>query len=176
MVLEANGLLPAAKFALPVLLTLAAVYDHRQRRIPNALSLVGMGAGLLVGLYFGGITGLSHSFLGLLAGGGIFLPFYMIRAMGAGDVKLMAAAGSFLGPWHTLLASIAVALLGGVFAALAAFRQGRLGPALRDAVGALVRVKPIKTLDSSSRDDAIPYGLAIAAGVLLYLLVLNYVP
>lgn len=174
MGMEAAGLLPAAKAILPILLTLAAVVDFRRRRIPNALSFGGMGLGLTFGLALGGFSGLSNSFLGLLTGGAIFLPFYLARGMGAGDVKLMAAVGSFLGPWHTLLASISVALLGGVIAAWAAFRQGRLLQALRDTAGVVFRVNSIKTLDRSSREESIPYGLAIAAGVLLYLLMLEY--
>lgn len=174
MLFEAPSLLPAAKIALPVLLTLAAVIDYRQRRIPNALSFGGMALGLSLGLGLGGLPGLSNSFLGLLTGGALFLPFYLARGMGAGDIKLMAAVGSFLGPWHTLLAAITVALLGGVIAAWAAFRQGRLRQALRDAALVVFRIKPLKTLDRSTREEAIPYGLAIAAGVLLYLLLLTY--
>lgn len=168
------GFLLAAKFVLPILLTLAAVVDLRRRRIPNALNFGGMGLGLAFGLALGGLPGLSNSFLGLLTGGALFLPFYLARGMGAGDVKLMAAVGSFLGPWHTLLAAIVVTLLGGVIAAWAAFRQGRLLQALRDTAGVVLRVNSIKTLDRSSREESIPYGLAIAAGVLLYLLMLVY--
>ncbi len=174
MLFEAPGLLPAAKFALPVLLTLTAVIDLRQRRIPNVLSFGGMGVGLCLGFVLGGLSGLSTSFLGLLTGSAIFLPFYLMRGMGAGDVKLMGAVGAFLGPWHTLQAAIVVALFGGVIAAWAAFRQGRLRQALRDAALVVFRIMPLKTLDRSTREEAIPYGLAIAAGVLLYLLLLIY--
>ena len=174
MVWEAGGLLPAAKVALPALLTLAAVVDLRQRRIPNALSFGGMVAGLILGFAQGGVSGFSESFLGLLTGGALFLPFYLARGMGAGDVKLMAAVGSFLGPRHALLATITVALVGGVIAAWAAMRQGRLRAALRDASGVIFRVRSLKTLERSSREEAIPYGLAIALGVLLYLLMLVY--
>lgn len=171
---EAEGLLSAGKFVLPVLLTLAAVIDLRQRRIPNALSFTGMAAGLVLGFWLDGWSGLSTSFLGLLTGGALFLPFYLARGMGAGDVKLMAAVGAFLGPWHVLLAGITVALLGGVIAAWAAFRQGRLTQALRDTVAVVFRTGPLKTLDRSSKEEAIPYGLAIAAGVLLYMLLRSH--
>lgn len=174
MAVESAGLVPAAKFALPVLLALAAVVDYRRRRIPNALSFGGMAAGLLLGLVSGGAPGLLGSFLGLLTGGALFLPFYLARGLGAGDVKLMAAVGAFLGPGHTLWAAITVALLGGVIAAWAAFRQRRLAQALRDTAGVVFRVRPLKTLDASSREESIPYGLAIAAGVLLYLVLLAH--
>ncbi len=174
MAAEAAGLLPAAKVALPVLLTLAAVVDLRQRRIPNLLSFGGMAAGLLLWGVHAGVGGLSTSLLGLLTGGALFLPFYLARGMGAGDVKLMAAVGAFLGPWHTLLAAITVALLGGVIAAWTALRQGRLREALRDTFGVIFRVKSLKTLDRSAPEESIPYGLAIASGVLLYLLLVVY--
>lgn len=163
------GLLPEARLGLPVLLSLAAVLDIRQRRIPNLLSLGGMIMGLALWTLHAGASGLLSGIAGLLVGSALFLPFYIARGMGAGDVKLMGAVGAFLGPYHVLAAAITVALLGGVIAAWVAFRQKRLRAALEDSLRVIFRQQAAKSLERASRQDSIPYGLAIAAGTLLYL-------
>lgn len=125
--------------------------------------------------WHGGMPGVASSLLGLVVGGGLFLPFYLARGMGAGDVKLMAAVGAFLGPYHIIAAAITVALVGGVIAAWAAFRQGRLRSAIRDSWLVAIRARPAVTLDQASREQSIPYGLAISAGVLFYLAMVIFV-
>ena len=169
MAAGAQQLLLGAQVGLPVLLTLAAVWDVRYRRIPNWLSLGGMAAGLVLWTWHSGFSGFLASMSGLLLGGAFLLPFYIARGMGAGDVKLMGAVGSFLGPYHVLAATIVVALLGGVIAAWVAYRQKRLKAALRDSLMVVFRQKSLKTLEHATNEDTIPYGLAIAAGTLLYL-------
>lgn len=172
MTAGAQELLLGARIGLPLLLTLAALLDVRQRRIPNWISLGGMLAGLALWTWHAGLSGLSISLAGLLLGGALFLPFYIARGMGAGDVKLMGAVGAFLGPYHVLAATIVVALLGGVIAAWAAYRQKRLKAALRDTLLVVLRQQSPKTLAQTTRHDAIPYGLAIASGTLIYLMLM----
>ena len=58
------------------------------------------------------------SFGGLLLGFAVFFVFYAIGGMGAGDVKLMAAIGAFLGPKDVLFAALYTAIAGGVYAIL----------------------------------------------------------
>lgn len=169
MVAGAQELLLATRIGLPVLMTLAAVMDVRHRRIPNWISLGGMAAGLVVWTWHSGLSGFLISMTGLLLGSAFFLPFYIARGMGAGDVKLMGAVGSFLGPYHVFVATIVVALLGGVIAAWVAYRQKRLKVALRDSLLVVFRQQSPKTLEHATKEDAIPYGLAIASGALLYL-------
>jgi hypothetical protein len=65
-----------------------------------------------------------------------------------------------------------VALLGGVIAAWVAYRQKRLKGALRDSLMVVFRLQSLKTLEQASKQDAIPYGLAIASGTLLYLVLM----
>lgn len=167
--LISGGLLPGVQASLSVLLAVAAVVDVRHRRIPNLLSLGGCGAGLVLWSWHAGLAGFAGSMLGLLVGGGLFLPFYIIRGMGAGDIKLMGAVGAFLGPYHIIPAAVTVALVGGVIAAWAAFKQGRLRIAIRDSWLVAIRARPAVALDQSCREQSIPYGLAISAGVLFYL-------
>src|SRR5438067_2208881 len=104
------------KFSLPppgveaVLLALvlgAAVYDARYRKIPNWLTVTGVLVGLSLNAFQYGAVGsqvirpswfgLLFGLKGLAMGFFIYLFLYVLRAMGAGDVKLMAAVGSMVG-------------------------------------------------------------------------------
>ena len=98
--------------------------------------------------------------------------FYAVRAMGAGDVKLMAAVGSIVGPTHGFVVLLATAICGGVLAiGYAAFR-GRVATTLKN-VGSVVlfhartglQAHPELNLDNPTT-LRMPYGLAIAAGTL----------
>ena len=128
----------------------AAFWDFRRRRIPNFLTFTGMALGIAGNFVMGGYDGLAASLLGLTLGAAIMLVPYALGGMGAGDVKLLACAGSMLGPTQVFYAFIAAAVLGGLMA-LAAGK--RLGPAAGSEAGA--------------RPRSIPYGLPLAAGVLL---------
>ena len=80
------------------LVVIAAIYDIHARRIPNWLVVIGLGAGLVVQCALhGAIDGMQLWGGGLLVGGAVLLPGYLLRMMGAGDVKLMAAVGCFCG-------------------------------------------------------------------------------
>src|SRR5213594_4005417 len=84
---------PALIAALTLALA-AAVSDARTRRIPNALVAAGASAGLILNSWTGGGEGLTRSLLGLVAGFCVYLPFFLLRGMGGGDVKLMGALGA----------------------------------------------------------------------------------
>lgn len=159
---------------LTAMLGTVTVIDIRTRRIPNPISLGGIVVGVACWAWLSGWAGVAHAGLGMLVGFSLFLPFYLARGMGAGDVKLMAAVGAFLGPGHAFFAALAVAIVGGVLAAIAAWRDGRLAEALRGSLAVLFRAASAKTLENSSQSESIPYGLAIALGVLLYLVLMNY--
>lgn len=78
------------------LLSVAVACDVRRHRIPNAIILLGIALGFASQVNSSGLAGLANSGLGLLVGLAIFLPLYIAKGMAAGDVKLMAMAGSFL--------------------------------------------------------------------------------
>src|SRR4030095_1450397 len=90
----------------------AAAIDLRIRRVPNVLTagiaLVGLG---LAAMGLARVV-LSLSFAGCLVGLGVMLPGYLIGAMGGGDVKLLAAVGTLLGPGATLRAFVARGIAG----------------------------------------------------------------
>lgn len=184
MVFDARHLLPVA--LLGALLAMAVASDMRERRIPNALVLAGMVAGLaLQGLLVpgAGLFDVPFGALGLLpAAGGLalglllLLPMYALNAMGAGDVKLMAMVGTFLGPRDTAGAVLATLLAGGAMAILAALYSGTLrkvlsnvktmmlGSALSALAGAGARME-----EPVVPTGKLPYAVAIAAGTTLYL-------
>lgn len=111
-----------------VLLVLAAVIDVRRHRIPNWLT----GSGLVFGLVYSAFVPFwrDHGFLwslyGAALGFGVLFPLWVLRMMGAGDVKLMAMAGSLLGLHAAVPALIATLITGGVFALGFAIRHSRL--------------------------------------------------
>jgi len=112
---------------LLALLAAAAVIDLRAFRIPNALTVPGMVYALAYGLASGGAAGLTSAVSGLLFGLLLLLPMYLLRFLGAGDVKLMAMVGAFVGPGPVLGAALYSVLAGGVLALAWTARHGALG-------------------------------------------------
>ena len=100
------------------------VWDIAWRRVPNWLSVTGVAAGLLCALPRGW-HGLALSAAGAALGFALLLPLHWCGAMGGGDVKLMAAYGTFLGPAGILLAAFFAAIAGGLCAAAALLRKPR---------------------------------------------------
>src|SRR4029079_6643496 len=108
----------------------AAVIDLRTRRIPNILTATLAAVGL--GLAAAGIgrVGLGAALLGCLLGLAFMMPGHIFGATGAGDVKLLAAAGALLGPKDTIFAFLYTAIAGGVLAVLVAIVRHRLNETL----------------------------------------------
>jgi len=107
---------PFALIVLLVLMLNAALFDLREHRVPNILALSILVAGIaLAGLSVSGIS-VAQAIAGSVAGLFLLLPFYVMGGFGAGDVKLLAAAGSFLGPLPILMAGAGSLLSGAVFA------------------------------------------------------------
>jgi len=100
-----------------VLLVSASITDLVRNKIPNVISLTGIVAGLIGQWWFAGLSGAFDGLLGLLVGLLCFFPFYTLRAMAAGDVKLMAMVGVFVGP-KVAIACVASALISGMVLAL----------------------------------------------------------
>ena len=110
----------AIQILVAVIVIAAAATDLRSRRIPNWLTLSGVCAGLLLNWYMEGLVGIRTSLEGLALGFGVYFVLYCLRAMGAGDVKLMAAVGAIVGPQNWVWVFIATAIAGGVLAAAGA--------------------------------------------------------
>lgn len=155
---------------LLALLLAAACIDWRSLRIPNWLTAGGAAAALLLSL--AGLwptqPGPGQALAGLALGLGLMLPWYGLGVMGAGDVKLMAMVGAFLGPLETLHAALWVFATGGLVAFAVALAQcaGRplaspLWPLL--GAGAQARTPGAASLGK------LPYGVSIGLGTALSL-------
>ena len=146
----------------------AAVIDLRTRRVPNFLtaSLAAVGIGLAaVGL---GRVGLGSAILGGLLGLAFMLPGHFFGATGAGDVKLLAAAGALLGPTDTVYAFFYTAIAGGVLAVAVALRRRRLQRTLGAAARLVSRgSEAVAEIESPATDNRFAYAPAIAIGVVL---------
>ncbi len=144
-----------------VMLGTGAAIDLMTRRIPNAVTVATAAIG--IGL---AATGVSHvtvvqSLLGLGLGMLLMLPGYQLGATGAGDVKLLGAAGAVLGIAQVPFAFLYTAVAGGVFAVVVACARGRLAETLRRVPRAGSPAEP------SRRDRFFAYGPAIAVGCVL---------
>lgn len=139
-----------------------ASYDLASRRIPNPLCALAALSGLAWGLAGGGWQGLLSALYGGGLGFSLMAVFYFLGAVGAGDVKALAALATFLGPWGALQLFIFTTLAGGVMA---------LGFILAGAgKGACFAGGGIGGLVKAGRGLEMPYGLAIAGGSLALVL------
>ena len=96
------------------ILGIAVLSDLQDRSIPNQLVVMGLLLGLTGQTWLAGGGGLTIATSGALVGLLCLLPFYISGGLGAGDVKLMAMCGAFLGPLHVVVASVASLLVGGI--------------------------------------------------------------
>ena len=161
---------------LAVLLVTAIYTDLRWFRIPNWLTFPAMGLGILVQAWIGGSHGALFSLAGLGVGMGLFLLPYACKAIGAGDVKLMAAIGSIVGPAGALSVAILSVLAGGLYALGAMGYEW--GIAATSKKLAFTTYGAVVTGGATGVGDLqlpfkLRYGLAIAAGTLLFLLGLS---
>jgi prepilin peptidase CpaA len=109
-------LAPSLALILIALVLTAAFWDLKSRRIPNWLSLAGILCGIALNSFLYGFTGFKESVEGMGTAFAVYFLLYLIRAMGAGDVKLMAAVGAFVGPGNWFMIFLITAVLGGAIA------------------------------------------------------------
>lgn len=157
----------------------AAITDLALRRIPNVLVLSGLALALMLHWRTGADGVLLSTWLaGLATGFLVFLPLYLMRGMAAGDVKLMAMAGAFVGPALAFDIAFLSCLIGGVLAIGMVVANGRwrilvqnlktmVWPLLCKLAGYRVQAVPI---DRQASAGGIPYGVAIALGTTVVVL------
>lgn len=145
----------------------AAVIDLRTRRIPNILTatLAAIGIGLAAAGF--GRVGLGAALLGCLLGLAFMMPGHIFGATGAGDVKLLAAVGTLLGPTGVAVAFMYTAILGGALALVVAIHRGRLQDTLQETATLVVTGGAnVATIEKPSANNRFAYAPAIALGSL----------
>jgi prepilin peptidase CpaA len=173
----------AALAIMSTLLLIAAYNDYRSRRIPNALVFPGAILGLALNFLLPegngfastlpGAAGIDRALLGMGIGLAIFLPFYLVRAMGAGDVKLMAMVGAFLGPNGAIEGAMFAFIAGGALSIAFLLHKRALRGGLQ---ATLVRFTPARFkpahAEASNTPPArrLPFAAAVATGVIAYAL------
>jgi prepilin peptidase CpaA len=109
---------------------IACAFDVRTRRIPNALTFSAALAGLLFHVMQSGSAGAQLAAGGWVVGLLLLLPYFALGGMGAGDVKLVAALGAWLGPSHAFWLAIYAGIAGGAIGLAVALSKGYLRTAL----------------------------------------------
>src|SRR5262245_58233971 len=108
-----TGIRRAIAYRVSFVLVGGAVLAGRALRVPGWLRLpCGIG-GWAYAFWLGGAPLLGWSLAGAVVGLACLMPLYAIGGMGAGDVKLMAGVGAWIGPACTFWAFLATALVGG---------------------------------------------------------------
>jgi prepilin peptidase CpaA len=150
----------------------ATVIDIRTRRIPNVVTMTIAGVGF--GLAASGVSGISlgAALLGCVLGLALMLPGHALGATGAGDVKLMAAIGSLLGPGIVIKAFLFTAVAGGVLAVIVSARRQRLAMTVAGTARLIAMPSDARTeLRLATASSRFAYGPAIAIGSVIAALV-----
>ena len=163
----------AIYWLVAVVLVVAAVIDGRALKVPNWLTFPFALLGLVAAVRPGGL-GLMVAGQGLLLGLALLLPLYAVGGMGAGDVKLLAGVGAWIGPALVWESFIATAIVGAVMAIGMMVWSGRLGDHLARmraiAVEWLVIRDPVVLAEIAAvrkpTMTLLPYGIPIALGTL----------
>ena len=116
---------PVVQLLLAAVAVTAGIRDIRTRRIPNWLTVSGVAVGLALNGFLYETPGLILALKGLGLALLIYFPLFAIRAVGAGDAKLMAAVGAIVGPANWLGIFFLTALIGGGVAVVLMLATGR---------------------------------------------------
>lgn len=167
-----------------IFLVLAAAWqDYQNYRIGNFLVISGSLLGILLNIFLPAGLGLSDSLIGWCIGLLLLLPVYLLRLMGAGDVKLLAMVGAFVGLQAIMVIFLYVMISGGLLAMGVAWHRCVLSKLLcnmRVFLYELIislfipksKLLPLlyslseRTLESTTK---LPYGIAIAIGTTVFL-------
>lgn len=163
---------------LALLVITAALIDFRQRRVPNWLALAGLIVGVGMNWFLCETPGLRMSLKGFGALFGLYFVLYLLRAMGAGDVKLMGAVGAIVGYPNCLGILVMTLLLGGIAAAVLVVGKGRIRKTLHNIWTILSSLRVLRApyqanpeLDVASEQALrLPHAVVVASGTFGFLI------
>jgi prepilin peptidase CpaA len=170
--------------AVPIVIVLfaalvAAVTDIWKFKVYNALTLPLLVSGLL---YHGFRGDLTDSLVGILFGFASLITLYLVGGMGAGDVKLMAGVGAWLGMPLTFYVFIASSLAAGIYSLLLVVLTGKVGETVVNLHIVWLRLSSIgrylaaddrvekEVLRTDRRRRIIPFAAMVAIGIVATLL------
>jgi prepilin peptidase CpaA len=146
----------------------AGLFDWRFRRIPNWLTLSGLLFGIGLHIQFSGWQGAKFAFEGAGLALLLLFPLVLLRALGAGDWKLMGALGAFLGPVLLLFVLFGSLVVSGLMAIVEIVRTGRVWSTFQNLIVLIrgffsfgLRKRPEITLDNPGLLK-IPFAVAVA--------------
>jgi prepilin peptidase CpaA len=161
------------------LLAVAAVIDWRTRRIPNWLTFTLVLSGLAQSVMPQALVSPGDALLGALAGFALMFPMYALRAVGGGDVKLIAGIGAWLGPHGALVVFAVEAVVGMVMALAQAAQQGKTRLLLKNSAVVAVNLAHVTDLGLEhvqrtgqacrSIDRPLPYAVPVLIAVMILL-------
>jgi prepilin peptidase CpaA len=165
------------QFVLLLVVLAAVARDLKSRRIPNWLTVSGFVLGLLLNSFLSGTSGLLFALQGAGMALLVYFPLFFMRAVGAGDAKLMAAIGALAGPWNWLGIFFLTAMIGGLIALLVVLTRGAFRRTLANVVFILRQLATLRApyLERPELDAAhegaltLPHALAIAGGAVGFL-------
>ncbi len=172
-------------FVLLLLLIVIAYQDYKSYHIRNELVISGTLLGIILNSAIPGELEFLESLIGWSIGFLLLLPLYSFRIMGAGDVKLMAMVGAFVGPDDIFYVFLNSLISGGVLALIISLHKGMLCKVIENLFYILKRIIWINNAklpqnklpafeintDSISK---LPYAVAISIGTTIFL-VINYI-
>ncbi len=167
---------PVVVWVVSAVLIEAAVIDGLKLKVPNWLTFHLLVFGLGYSAWNGGWLGFSVSVQGAALGLALMLPLYMIGGMGAGDVKLFAGVGAWVGPLVTLGAFVTAVEVGGVMALIMIAWSGRWWhhwAMFQTIVHEILTVRNPAKLSTIAAErkptmTLLPYGIPLTVGSIAY--------
>lgn len=167
-------------FILCFLVLSVAIFDIRERRIPNFLVFPAVFVAIVLHSLDGGLSGGLFALKGMGVGLCLLLIPYLVKGMKAGDVKFVMAIGAFLGPIGVIRVILITLLFYPLLAFVIVIRERKLRITLvrflrilLDFLGLLAPSLKLYAVQLESCDDksiasvTTPFGVAIAIGTLI---------
>lgn len=168
-----NSVLNFMNVIITIQILLAVMYDLYCYKVKNIITYTFACLGIAYNLFTGDSSLILSSFMGILVPIALLMPLYLLRVLGAGDIKLFCSIGALLGADDIIAIIVNSFLSGGVIAVfLMLIRQN-----LRDRGKHLMQYirNCMLTMDFAPYDDFLEkngskmhFTIAIAAGTILF--------